>query len=149
MRVRSITRPKNLGARRLDDLLSSRFAPQSLHGRLVRRESLSPALQYCIARLTPACAWRAYLTEEGIFCAMARAPVGDGGSLTEELEVYLADQNACVYSAGLWTRDTAHGWWLNSVLPLSYDCDHGWWVGALMSPDVAPGSTAATMVTGR
>jgi hypothetical protein len=143
MRLLSILPENSLGAR-LDDLLSSRFALQSLHDRVAHPEDLPPRLQYCITSLISACAWRAFRAGEAVFCAIARAPSGDNSASTADLEAYFLDNDACVYSAGVWTYDSIHGWWLNSVLNPCYDCEHGWWLGPLMIQRTAPGSTESS-----
>ncbi len=157
MHLIAITATESLGAR-LEDLLSSRFALQSFHDRLGSAEELSLALRYCVAGLSPKCAWRAYRAAQGVFCAIARVPLrctrtpvtvggaasGSRGGASEELELYMVDQNAWVYSAAVWAFEPKQGWWLNSVLDPSYDCEHGWWMGALMTPPVASKPTPAS-----
>ncbi len=133
MRLLSITPRRSLRAR-LDDLLSSRFALQSQQDRITRTEELSPALQCCVNRLAPACAWRAHSAVEGVFCAIARDASRARGAAPGDLEAYFVDTHGWVYSAAVWAHDSKHGWWLNSILEPCYDCDNGWWLGALMAP---------------
>ena len=133
MRLLSIFPENSLGGR-LDDLLASRFALQSMRGAVAHPEELPSRLRSCILSLAPVCAWRAFRAGDGIFCAIARALSGENRASAEGLEAYFLDNNACVYSAALWAYDAAHGWWLDSVLDPSYDCEHGWWLGAVLRP---------------
>jgi hypothetical protein len=116
---------------RLDEILLSRFATQPLQDRVMRCEELPCELQRCVTGLEPSCVWRAYTSVDGIFCAIARAPLNGPD---RDLEVYFIDAQGWVYSAGIWTHDHQHGWWLNSIVTPSYDSEYGWWLGALMSP---------------
>ena len=148
MRLLSIFPENSLGGR-LDDLLASRFALQSMRGAVAHPEELPSRLRSCILSLAPVCAWRAFRAGDGIFCAIARALSGENRASAEGLEAYFLDNNACVYSAALWAYDAAHGWWLDSVLDPSYDCEHGWWLGPLMIQRVAPDSAASELLQGR
>lgn len=141
MRLVSLTPRKSLGAR-LDDLLSTRFALQTLQEPVVRTVDLTLALQQCLAHLDPTCVWRAYRAASAVFCAIARRPVGERGE-GGELEVYFVDANAWVYSAALWAHEPQHGWYQNSVLDASYDDEHGWWLGALLRSPTVPHTAPA------
>lgn len=133
MRLLSMAPVSNV-EERLDELLLSRFATQPLQERIMLCEELPPGLRRCITGLESSCVWRAYLGIDGIFCAIARAPLGGPD---RDLEVYFIDSEGWVYSAAVWTHDHQHGWWLNSIVTPSYDCEHGWWLGALMSSQTA------------
>jgi hypothetical protein len=117
---------------RLDDLLSSRFASQVHFDPIVRHEELPPRLHHCITNLRSTCVWRAHRTTEGVFCAIARAPIGPARSAGYDMEVYLIDDVGRAYCAAVWAHDREHGWWLDSVLSPSFDGQYGWWLGPLM-----------------
>ena len=122
----------------LDDLLASRFLPRRWACRIWTGAELPSRLAHCARHLAPDAEWRAYGDEDRIFFAVARAPVGAPQS-PAAIEVYFLDDNAAVYSAGVWEHDSQHGWWLDSVLELSYDSDYGWWLPALIN---SPASSA-------
>jgi hypothetical protein len=86
----------------------------------------------------PDAEWRAYGDADQVFFAIARShshgPQPQGAL---SIDVYFLDENAAVYSAGVWEHDRKHGWWLDSVLDLSYDCEHGWWLDVLMDPRIS------------
>jgi hypothetical protein len=122
----------------LDDLLASRFLPQCWAGRILEPSQLPDRLQQCTQNLAPDSEWRAYGDADRIFFAIARvhraklkSPSGTA------LDVYFLDENAAVYCAGVWEHDRNHGWWLDAVLDLSYDCDRGWWFDELTDPDAS------------
>ena len=119
-------------ASRLDDLLSSRFAAQVHFDPIVRLDELPPLLHKCITSLQSACVWRAHRTTDGVFCAIARAPIGPGKRSESDMEVYLIDGLGRAYCAAVWAHDRAQGWWLDSVLNPSFDGQYGWWLGPLM-----------------
>jgi hypothetical protein len=56
------------------------------------------------------------------------------------IDVYFLDETAAVYCAGVWAYDGAHGWWLDAVLDLSFDCERGWWIDALIAKPAEPGA---------
>lgn len=122
---------------RLDDLLDSRFALQSAQGRVLRSARLPLRLERCVNRLAPTCVWRAFQGAATMFCAIARTSFeGRQSGGAEPLEVYFLDSDAAVYSAAVWEHDSVRGWWLDSLLDLSYDSENGWWLGPLMEPPV-------------
>jgi hypothetical protein len=118
---------------RLDDLLASRFLPRGWATRIWSACDLPRRLEHCARSLSSNTEWRAYGAEDHIFFAIARehlsAPHAEPSAA---IDVYFLDDKAAVYSAGVWEHDLKHGWWLDSVLDLSYDCEHGWWLEGLM-----------------
>jgi hypothetical protein len=77
--------------------------------------------------------WRAYGDRDQLLFAIARQHLDefkDGQSAT--MDVYFLDRHAVVYAAAVWAHNASTGWWLNSVLDLSYDCDHGWWLDCVI-----------------
>ena len=134
MRLIAVTSRSSLGAR-FDHLLTSRFALQSKKNRVSAPGKLPHRLEQCVNRLVPACEWRAYRSAHGIFFAIARtSKSGERPEADAGLEVYFLDADASVYSAVRWEHDATHGWWLDSVLELTYDCKYGWWLDALTMP---------------
>jgi hypothetical protein len=123
----------------LDDLLASRFLSRQWPYRVRTAGELPARLQHCAINLAPSAEWRAYADEDRVLFAVARAHSGESPSPSSEtaVDVYFLDGNAAVYSAGVWAHDGKHGWWLDSVLDLCYDCDRGWWLDALFK-DCAP-----------
>jgi hypothetical protein len=127
----------------LDDLLASRFLPRRWAHRLWRASELPDRLQSCVRHLAPEFEWRAYSDEDLILFAIGRrhAPADQGS--TASLDVFFLDDEARVYSAGVWEHDHEHGWWLDRLLELSYDCEHGWWLAGLVDPHVLPAAAVA------
>jgi hypothetical protein len=120
---------------RLDDLLASRFLARREPGRIRSVAGLPPRLEDCVRNLADDSEWRAYGGIHRTFLAIARTHVAESRlPPSVAIDVYFLDENAAVYSAGVWDYDCQHGWWLDSVIDASYDCDHGWWLGALMKP---------------
>jgi hypothetical protein len=128
MSVNSSAPPRSPGAC-LDDLLASRFLPKRWVGRIWAAVDLPSPLQDCVRNLVPEAEWRAYSDEGQIFFAIARGHAADhpAGSATA-IDVYFLDSAAAVYSAGVWEFDRNHGWWLDALLDVSYDCERGWWL---------------------
>jgi len=129
----------------LDALLASRFLPQTWAGRILSANQLPDRLQECVRNLAPGSEWRAYGqadrgdAESGdadrIFFAIARLHRGrPAAQSATALDVYFLDENAAVYCAGVWEHDRHHGWWLDAVLDLSYDCERGWWIDHRADP---------------
>jgi hypothetical protein len=118
----------------LDDLLASRFLPARRAVRILRAQ-LPTRLQDCVRNLASDSEWRAYGDADRIFFAIAHVHVGKSKPQSATaLDVYFLDENAAVYCAGVWEHDRNHGWWLDAVLDLSYDCDRGWWFDKLTDP---------------
>jgi hypothetical protein len=137
MRASVMTRPAGVGAS-LDDLLASRFLPSRSATRIRCAGDLPTRLERCAKNLMSNSEWRAYGDEDRIFFAIARAHLTDERSdAVAAIDVFFLDDNAAVYSAGVWEYDRKHGWWLDSVLDLSYDCEHGWWLDVLMDPPMS------------
>jgi hypothetical protein len=131
--TQSINSP-SLGAC-LDDLLASRFLPQCWAGRIIAASQLPDRLQACTQNLAPGSEWRAHGDADQIFFAIARVHAAKPKAQpATALDVYFLDENAAVYCAGVWEHDRRHGWWLDAVLDLSYDCDRGWWFDNLTDP---------------
>jgi hypothetical protein len=131
----------------LDDLLASRFLPRRWATRLWSASELPYRLERCARSLVPNCEWRAYGDQDRILFAIARAhSAGPQAGSAAAIDVYFLDENASVYAAGVWVNEPKHGWWLDSLLDLSYDCEYGWWLDVLIDPqwgidlcDQAPG----------
>ena len=128
----TLARQKSLGAH-LDQLLTSRFLP----ARLARRVRIASKLPICLARcvrnLASHTEWRAYSDDVRIFFAIARRPDGDEqDAAVASMDVYFLDTHAAVYSAGNWAYGYGQGWWLDTVLPASFDSINGWWLDAVM-----------------
>lgn len=118
------------------DLLGSRFLPKRT-GRISRAEELPIRLQRCVRHLRPEYEWRAYGEAEHVFFSVARLRDAKSASpVMPSLEVFFLDANAAVYFAGVWECDPVHGWWLDSLVNLSYDSDHGWWLDAIADTNV-------------
>jgi hypothetical protein len=128
----------------LDSLLTSRFAAQCAGHRVTAAAELPVRLQHCVDGLPRACAWRAYRAAGRIFFAVARPAAGRQTQAGAALEAYFLDDDARAYSAAVWECDSKQGWWLDSVLPLSYDCEHGWWLPGLMAPVAARAASSAS-----
>jgi len=119
----------------LDDLLASRFLPACQAVRIRCASRLPTRLQDCARNLARDSDWRAYGDADRIFFAIARLHAAKSKSQpATALDVYFLDENAAVYCAGVWEHDRNHGWWLDAVLDLSYDCDRGWWFDKLTDP---------------
>ncbi len=126
--------PSTLGAC-LDDLLGSRFLPKRWVGRVWSVSDLPRQLQYCANLLLPDTEWRAYSDDDQLLFAVARPHIDDMEDAPgTAIEVYFLDASAAVYAAGVWQHNLKNGWWLDSLLDLSYDCDHGWWLDRVMQP---------------
>lgn len=141
MRMTAIS-PRNSLATRLDDLLATRFTLQSRHHRITCAADLPVPLERIVQRLARRCEWRAFGVAGEVFTTVARARrEARTACAAGALEVYLLDTLGMVYSACLWEHDSKRGWWrgwwLDSVLDLSYDCDHGWWLADLMATERA------------
>jgi hypothetical protein len=134
--------PSSPLAARLDNLLSSRFALQTRQRRLCAAADLPAPLRQAIRQLVPRCEWRAFgPVDTEVFVAIARAHQRECRATTSALELYQMDASASVYAAAVWEHDPKRGWWLDSVLDPSYDCDHGWWLADLIDmPAVLPPS---------
>jgi hypothetical protein len=121
------------------DLLSARFLPKRWLGRIWSADALPVRLQRCVRYLKPGYEWRAYGEADEIFFAIARLrDTETRATASPSLEVFFLDTNAAVYCAGVWERDPVHGWWLDSLVNLSYDTDHGWWLDAIADPKLIP-----------
>jgi hypothetical protein len=133
MRKTAISPSGSLGSR-LDSLLNSRFALQARQRRITGAADLPVPLSRTIRQLMPQCEWRAFgAADSELFVAIARPRPRDRGAMASSgLEVYQMDAGASVYAAAVWEHDPKRGWWLDSVLDLSYDCDHGWWLADLI-----------------
>jgi hypothetical protein len=117
----------------LDDLLASRFLARSYPRRIQSSDELPPALERCVTNLSAEPVWRAHGDGERLLFAIGSAHLGDEQDAAPAIDVYFLDENAAVYCAGVWVHDRVHGWWLDAVLDLSYDCEHGWWIDTLMA----------------
>jgi len=132
MRSMLIARHPSLGAC-FEDLLSTRFLTRRWTGRIWSVDDLPTRLQRCVRNLKPDCEWRAYGDVGQIFFSIARLRDPESATASApSLEVFFLDSNAAVYCAGVWERDPAHGWWLDSLVDLSYDCEHGWWLDTVI-----------------
>jgi hypothetical protein len=122
----------SLGAQ-LDQLLTSRFFPARWASRVWMPRDLPPSLERCIRQLAPDTEWRAYSDDVRTFFAIARRSAEhEYGASSATMDVYLLDRDAAVYSAGKWAYAREQGWWLDAVLPASYDPQNGWWLNAVM-----------------
>jgi hypothetical protein len=122
----------------LDDLLVSRFLPKRWTARIWSVGELPGRLQPCARNLLPGLEWRAYGDEDQLFFAIARwHAAGMPDQSGTAIDAYFLDANAVVYAAGVWEHSRSHGWWLDDVLELSYDCDRGWWLDAVLAPQSA------------
>ncbi len=131
-----ISRTALLGAT-LDELLASRFLPRRWTERIWSAYELPEKLQDCVRRLAPNLIWRAYRDEDRTFFAIARVHGEEAeDESTREVDLFLLDEQAAVFSAGVWAHDLEHGWWLDAVLPLSFDSEHGWWLDTLLDSRV-------------
>jgi hypothetical protein len=119
----------------LDDLLASRFLSKRWARRVRLQRELPACLSLCVRNLSGEVEWRAYLDDERLMFAAARmhcAPLR--GDTAKAIDVCFMDENASIYSAGVWECDPQNGWWLDAVLDLSYDCESGWCVEGLIDP---------------
>jgi hypothetical protein len=123
----------------LEDLLASRFLSRRWARRVGSYRDLPPCLERCARGLAVDLEWRAYLDDDRLLFAVARLNCAPRRRDPETaLDVYFMDENASIYSAGVWEYDALHGWWLDAVLDLSYDCERGWWLDGLMEPQRVP-----------
>jgi hypothetical protein len=132
-RAMAIEDSTNLGAK-LEYLVTSRFLSARWASRVWMVRDLPKALQRCVQRLAPDTAWRAYADDTQVLFAIAHSR--DDGAQADScssMDVYFLDGDAAVFSAGTWVFDHAQGWWLDAVLPASYDSEHGWWLESVMA----------------
>jgi hypothetical protein len=134
------TRPTLGGC--FEALLSARFLPRRWSGRIWSPEGLPSPLQRCVRNLKPDWEWRAYGDEEELLFSVARFRNHKIAASMPALEVLFFDSDAAVYCAGIWEFDEVHGWWLDSLLDLSYDCQRGWWLDSVVDVPTAPRSVA-------
>jgi len=128
----AIARGISLGAQ-LEQLLTSRFLPARRTSRVWLPSELPPRLERCVRRLAPDTEWRAYTDDVRMFFAIAHpAPDQEYDAASASMDVYFLDNDAAVYSAGKWAYTREQGWWLDAVLPPSYDPQNGWWLNAVM-----------------
>ena len=121
-----------LGAH-LDQLLTSRFLPARRASRVWIPSELPASLEQCVHKLAPDTEWRAYSDDVRVFFAIAQRSIDHGfDAVSAAMDVYLLDSEAAVYSAGKWAYTREHGWWLDAVLPPSYDPQNGWWLNVVM-----------------
>jgi len=136
-RVTSVPRRSSLGAR-LDHLLSSRFLPAHWAKRIWVAAQLPLPLARCVRNLAPDTEWRAYTDDIRVFFAIGRwHSDGSQDDSCTAIDAYFLDASAAVYSAGTWAYTREQGWWLDAVLPASYDAQHGWWLEAVMAATAA------------
>lgn len=129
----TVARRTSLGAH-LDQLLTSRFLPARLSHRVRVAGELPLCLARCVRNLASDTEWRAYTDDVRMFFAIARRPNDHRqGDAVATMDVYFLDAHAAVYSAGKWANGDGHGWWLDAVLPPSYDSLNGWWLDAVMA----------------
>jgi hypothetical protein len=137
----AVARPSSLGVD-LDHMLHSRFLPARPASRTWLAAELPVRLENCVSKLSLDAEWRAYTDGSRIFFAVAQRPARRAARMADRhglddtgasMDVYFLDSNAAVYSAGKWCYGPEQGWWLDAVLPLSYDAEHGWWLEAVMA----------------